>query len=103
VPWKFKDFKENYRNEHIEDRMAEEAVTWMKSVPKGKPFYMNYWQFSVHAPFDAKEELIEEYRKQIDPQNVQKSPTYADMVHSLDDAMVRCSTQWTMRASLTGR
>jgi arylsulfatase A-like enzyme len=53
---------------------------------KDKPFYMNYWMFSVHAPFDAKEELIEKYRGKIDP-NAQRSPTYAAMVESTDDAV----------------
>lgn len=86
APWRFKNFSANYPGEHIEDRMAEEAVKWMKSVA-GKPFLMNYWQFSVHAPFDAKQELIERYRDKVDPSDPQRSPTYAAMVHSLDDAI----------------
>lgn len=87
APWKFRKFKANYPGEHIEDRMAEEAVTWLDSVDDEKPFFMNYWQFSVHAPFDAKEDLIDKYRKKIDPKSTQKSATYAAMVHSLDDAV----------------
>jgi arylsulfatase A-like enzyme len=88
APWKFGGgFKANYPKEHIEDRMAEEAIKWMDSIDKGKPFFMNYWQFSVHGPFDAKEELVERYRAKIDPKSTQKSPTYAAMVHSLDDAI----------------
>lgn len=87
APWKFQKFKANHPGEHIEDRIAKEAVGWMKSIPEGKSFFMNYWQFSVHAPFDAKKELIEKYRKKIDPKNPQKCPTYAAMVHSLDDAV----------------
>lgn len=87
APWKFRNFKANKPNEHIEDRMAEEAVKWMKSLPKEQPFYLNYWQFSVHAPFNAKAELIEKYRGKIDRQNKHHSPTYASMVESLDDAV----------------
>jgi len=87
APWRFKNFKHNYPNEHIEDRMAEEAVKWMRSVDAGRPFYMNYWQFSVHAPFNAKAELIAKYREVIDPKSPQRSATYAAMVHSLDDAV----------------
>jgi len=71
---------------------------------------MNYWQFSVHAPFGAKPELIDRYRKKINRRtgtparfeetygderarvpvlqsSQQQSPTYAAMVHSLDDAV----------------
>ena len=86
APWKFKNFKANHPKEHIEDRMAEEAVKWIHSV-KDQSFYMNYWQFSVHAPFDAKEALIERYRKKVDSSVPQRCPTYAAMVHSLDDAV----------------
>tara|TARA_R110002050_G_scaffold141496_2_gene266714 strand:+ start:75439 stop:76980 length:1542 start_codon:yes stop_codon:yes gene_type:complete len=87
APWKFKDFKENYPKEHIEDRMADEAVKWLRTVDKDQPFYMNYWQFSVHAPFNAKEELVEYYREKIDTTLAQRSSIYAAMVHSLDDAI----------------
>ena len=87
APWKFPNFKENKPGEHIEDRVASEAVKWMRSVRGGGPFYMNYWMFSVHAPFDAKKELIDLYRPLIDLKSPQRSPTFAAMVHSMDDAI----------------
>ncbi len=87
APWKFKDFKENVPEEHIEDRMSKEAVNWLRSLKKDQPFYMNYWQFSVHAPFNAKEELVEYYRGKVDTTQAQRSSTYAAMVHSMDDAV----------------
>jgi arylsulfatase A-like enzyme len=86
APWKFKDFKENYPLEHIEDRMSEEAVKWMEQQ-KDHPFFMNYWQFSVHGPFNAKSNLIEKYRGTINPNDAQRCPTYAAMVESMDDAV----------------
>ena len=87
APWKYKELKANKPNEHIEDRMAEEASQWFDSLQSDRPFFMNYWQFSVHAPFEAKQELIEIYRKKIDPKDAQRSALYAAMVHSLDDAV----------------
>jgi arylsulfatase A-like enzyme len=86
APWKFPNFKEKSPNEHIEDRMAAEAVAWMEQQ-KDKPFYMNYWMFSVHAPFDAKKANIEKHRGRMDPQDAQRSPTYAAMIQSMDDAI----------------
>jgi len=41
----------------------------------------------VHAPFDAKKALIEKHRARVDPTDPQRSPTYAAMVESLDDAV----------------
>ncbi|WP_299665969.1 sulfatase [uncultured Polaribacter sp.] len=89
APWRFKNFKEKYAKEHIEDRMADEAVSWLRKIDKSKPFFMNYWQFSVHAPFDAKETLKKYYSTKVDLTDAQHSATYAAMVHSMDDAIGR--------------
>jgi arylsulfatase A-like enzyme len=43
--------------------------------------------FSVHAPFDAKKALIEKYRARVNPSDPQRSPAYAAMVESMDDAI----------------
>jgi arylsulfatase A-like enzyme len=88
APWKFKDFDADpgEPNQHIEDRMAQEAVRFMEQHRSG-PFYLNYWMFSVHAPFDAKKALIEKHRGRVNPADPQRSPTYAAMVESMDDAV----------------
>jgi arylsulfatase A-like enzyme len=88
APWKFDKFDPDpgEPNQHIEDRMAKEAVKWLEQN-KGKPFYMNYWMFSVHAPFDAKKALIEKYQKTVDKRDLQRCPTYAAMIESMDDAV----------------
>lgn len=87
APWSYPpDFDPDTPNEHIEDRMAKEAVEFMEAN-QDKPFFLNYWMFSVHAPFDAKKDLIEKYRKEIDPNSPQRSPTYAAMIESMDDAV----------------
>jgi arylsulfatase A-like enzyme len=84
APWRFPHLKPRTPEEHIEDRMGDEAVAFM-TAHKDEPFYLNYWQFSVHAPFDAKRAYIESYKSRIDPAYSQRSPTYAAMVKSLDD------------------
>jgi arylsulfatase A-like enzyme len=88
APWKFKDFDADpgEPNQHIEDRMAKEATAFIEKHKDG-PFYLNYWMFSVHAPFDAKKALIEKYRGLVDPKDPQHSPTYAAMIESMDDAV----------------
>lgn len=86
APWRYPDFDPNHPKEHIEDRMAQEAIAFMERN-KGNPFFLNYWMFSVHAPFNAKEEFIEKYRPLIDSEDPQRSPTYAAMVESMDDAV----------------
>jgi len=91
APWKFPDalgFDPQTPDEHIEDRMANEAVRFIERN-RDKPFFLNYWAFSVHAPFDGKRELIDKYKAQVDPENPQRCPVYGAMVESLDDAVGR--------------
>ena len=86
APWRFPDFDPYTPNEHIEDRMSREAVKFMEEH-KEEPFFLNYWMFSVHAPFDAKKSLIDKHRQRVDPDDPQRSPTYAAMIESMDDAV----------------
>ena len=88
APWKFKDFDADpgQPNQHIEDRMAREASAFIEKNQAG-PFFVNYWMFSVHAPFDAKKALIEKHRARVNPADPQRSPTYAAMIESMDDAV----------------
>ena len=86
APWNVK-LTPNYPKEHIEDRMAEEAIAWMKSIKGEGPFFMNYWQFSVHGPWIAKQELVDQYEKVINPEDRQRSPVYAAMIQSMDEAI----------------
>ncbi len=87
APWKYPNgFVPKTPDEHIEDRMAAEASAFMEQH-KDRPFFLNYWMFSVHAPFDAKKPLIEKYRATADPADLQRSPTYAAMIESMDAAV----------------
>ncbi|MBP6782244.1 MAG: sulfatase, partial [Verrucomicrobiales bacterium] len=88
APWKFKGFDADPAEpyQHLENRMAKESVAFMETH-QSEPFYLNYWMFSVHAPFDAKKALIEKHRSRVDPADPQHSPTYAAMIESMDDAI----------------
>ncbi|MBN8627819.1 MAG: sulfatase [Planctomycetes bacterium] len=88
APWKFKDFHHDpaVPDQHIEDRMAQEAAAFIEQH-KDRPFFLNYWMFSVHAPFDAKQSLISKHRGRVDSTDSQRCPTYAAMVESMDEAV----------------
>lgn len=87
APWKFANgFAPRVPGEHLEDRMAQEAVAFMERH-RGRPFFLNCWMFSVHAPFDAKKALVDKHRARVNPRDAQRSPTYAAMLESLDDAV----------------
>lgn len=85
APWNFTPFQ-GQPGEHIEDRMAAEAVKFMREN-RERPFFLNYWAFSVHGPWTAKPELIEKYGKKADPKDPQHNAVYGAMVQSLDEAI----------------
>lgn len=88
APWKFlpESHFQGKPGENIEDRMAQEAVKFIDKN-KDRPFFLNYWAFSVHAPFDAKKSLVAKYAKLVNPNKPQQNPTMAAMVETLDDAV----------------
>ncbi len=73
---------------HIEDRMSEEAAKYIREH-KDKPFFLNYWAYSVHAPWNAKRDYIEHFKAKADEKNPQHNALYAAMVKSLDDGVGR--------------
>lgn len=90
APWKFPLNLAFFGQpgEHIEDRMGSEAIRFIQAH-KDEPFYLNYWAFSVHSPYDAKPELVDEYLPKVDAAAPQHNALYAAMVQSLDDNVGR--------------
>lgn len=70
--------------EYLTDREADEAARFIRQN-RSNPFFLYMAHYAVHTPLEAKEELIEKYRNQ--PSFGQKSPVYAAMVESLDQAV----------------
>ncbi len=90
APWKF--IKDPTITDdvgvNIEDRMSKEAAKYI-AAHKDKPFYLNYWAFSVHSPWNARADYIERFKAKVDPMNPQHNALYAAMVKSLDDGIGR--------------
>ncbi len=87
APWQF--WKgEGKPGDHIEDRMAEEAEKFI-AANKDRPFFLNYWAFSVHSPWMAKDDYTADAAKRATPDAPQRNPMYAGMIRSLDDAVGR--------------
>jgi len=86
---------EGEEGDHLEDRMAEEAVKFIKEhnpQKTGKPFLLDYWAFSVHSPWKAKQEIIDKYEKKANYYEGQHTAVYAAMVEIMDQAVGRLMT-----------
>lgn len=74
--------------DHVEDMTADQAAAFIHAN-KDRPFFVNYWQFSVHTPIDAKPDLVAKHEKRLDPNQPQRNPVYAAMIESMDDGVGR--------------
>jgi arylsulfatase A-like enzyme len=74
--------------DNLEDLMADVAVEYIHNH-KNEPFFLNYWAWEVHAPWQAKEHQIDKYRAKVDPASPQRNPVYAGMLETLDEVVGR--------------
>lgn len=74
--------------DNLEDLVADEAVKFI-AHHKDQPFFLNYWAFEVHSPWQAKDRQIDKYRAKADPKSLQRNPVYAGMIETLDEVVGR--------------
>ena len=63
--------------------MADECISFLKKK-KEKPFFLTFWNYSVHYPIEAPEDLIEKYKKR-----GVENPAYAGMIEGMDRSIGR--------------
>jgi arylsulfatase A-like enzyme len=74
--------------EYLTDRLTEEAEKFLDKH-RDKPFFLYLAHYGVHAPFQAKAEVIAKYQAKVKPGQTQNHPTYAAMVESIDVSVGR--------------
>jgi arylsulfatase A-like enzyme len=74
--------------EHIADRLTDEALRFIETH-RSEPFYLNLWHYSVHGPWQHKEEYTAEYARRTDPRGQQRNPVMASMLRCVDDSLGR--------------
>ncbi|MFQ6132905.1 MAG: sulfatase [Armatimonadota bacterium] len=87
-PYKIPSLEDGPEGEYLTDREAAEACRFIEANKDG-PFFLHLPHYAVHTPLQAKQELIEKYRAKIQPGMRHTNPTYAAMVHSVDEAAGR--------------
>lgn len=109
-PYGIETLEEGPDGEYLTDRLTDEAIRLIRNNG-GKPFFLNFWHYTVHTPIQAKKEDIErfvckmkemgldkvealvegeyfpcEHKKdlRVTRRIVQSDPVYAAMVYNLD-------------------
>ncbi len=78
APYKIPTLKEGKDGEYLPDRLADECIDFIEKNKEG-PFFLTFWNYSVHYPIEAPADLIEKYKKR----PVENAP-YAAMIEGMD-------------------
>jgi arylsulfatase A-like enzyme len=87
-PYNGPDVKTGEPGEYLTDRLTDEALKFIEQR-KDKPFFLYLPHYAVHAPFQAKPELIRKYQDRVRPDDPQNSAVYGAMVESSDQSVGR--------------
>lgn len=83
APYSNKKLKDGPKGEYLMDRLGDEAVKYLRSIDKSRPFFLYLATFAVHTPLQADSSLVAKYkRKPITPGH--NNPVYAAMVENMD-------------------
>ncbi len=74
--------------EHITDRMTTEAIRWLEAHAD-QPFFLNFWLYSVHGPWQHKEDYTAAFARKTDPRGKQGNPVMASMLRNVDESLGR--------------
>ena len=76
------------KGEYLTDRLTDEALEFIEAR-RHEPFFLYLPYHAVHTPIQGKKELVELYEKRMKPEQKNTNPTYAAMVHTLDENVGR--------------
>jgi arylsulfatase A-like enzyme len=87
-PWPTVKNLEGKKGDYLTDRLTDEVI---KSIerPHEKPFFIQLSYYTPHRPTQAKEEFIRKYEEKLSPDQIQRNPINAGMIHSLDENVGR--------------
>ena len=83
-PYRIPNLEGKADGEYLPDRSADESIEFIKSAQAdgNRPFFLCWWNYSVHYPFQAPADLIAKYEKRKGPGI--ENPTYAAMIEGMD-------------------
>lgn len=83
-PYGIPAIKPRKKGEYLDDRLADETITFMQGNNK-KPMFICLWTYNVHYPFEAPEDLIAKYKGKEGPGL--KNAVYAAQIEATDRAI----------------
>lgn len=85
-PFGIPNIEPRREGDYLPERLADEAIAFMDER-RDEPFFLCWWNYSVHYPFEAPQHLIEKYQDRVGMGI--KNPVYAAMIEGMDTAIGR--------------
>ncbi len=85
-PYRIPNIEPRREGEYLPDRLADEAMDFIRAN-RGKPFFVALWNYTVHWPMQAPQNLVEKYESRVGPGV--KDARYAAMIEAMDAAIGR--------------
>ena len=108
-PYTIANLPDGPEGEYLTDRLTDEAIALVETAGD-RPFFLNFWHYTVHTPIQAPAELVEKYERKaaelgldtraivtgeelpawhlkgrhVQRRTLQSDPTYAAMIENLD-------------------
>ena len=81
------DLSDGEVGEYLTDRLTDEAIDFIRNNREA-PFFLYLSHYGVHTPIQAESTLVQHYIEKGGTDG-QSNPTYAAMIHSIDDSVGR--------------
>jgi arylsulfatase A-like enzyme len=85
-PYRIPNIKPRREGEYLPDRLADQAIDFIQAN-SNKPFFVALWNYTVHWPMQAPQNLVKKYESRIGPGV--KDARYAAMIEAMDAAIGR--------------
>ncbi len=83
APWTCQTLPPAQAGSHICDVLTDTAIHYI-SEHKKTPFMLCLWYYDVHAPFQAKQKLIDKYSAKLHGKHIQRNALMGGMIENLD-------------------
>jgi arylsulfatase A-like enzyme len=87
-PYKNVKLSDGPDKEYLTDRITDEALNYIETHSDA-PFFLNFWHFAVHAPYQGQMDLIRKYEQKKDPRGMQDNAIMGAMIESMDKSLGR--------------
>ncbi|MDG1510773.1 MAG: sulfatase [Mariniblastus sp.] len=80
-PYRIPNISPSDQFNYLPERCSQECINFIEEN-QDKPFFLCWWNYSVHYPFQAPAPLVQKYEKRKGPGI--ENPTYAAMIEGMD-------------------